>query len=476
MQKQSHTPGPAFEEQVRSKMEELRFVAPDSSWLRLEQALDLEKRKRRPLIWVWWIAAIPLALGVFMLYPRKSNPRPKSVSQPLSQHKTNFPSHSESSSLKSQHPSDAAGALPLGEEDKEKKESVGPQNRDASAEENQRADKFFKKSSGLPEAKSTRTSSIGNGQSQAPVRDRIVKESQPESRASVQESLASAIGMQPADLSALVALPGWVRQGRVGPIFLIDRSSLRALANGGVSIKPAVASGEGQRKPWKLGAYGAIGSSGVQEYAGKGNMLPNATAGGTSATRVLSFPSNGLSFGIGAVLEKPLSRKLIFSTGIIYRYYANHLLTGQRADSLFPGAYYLTSVPAFGAPASSSTGHTQTFQFFELPAGLIWQINRNPHLPITAEGGISLSELVGSKSLYYDQNSGTYRSGGPINHTEFQFYTALRLGFYQGHNLWRIGPGLQYGATPLFDRDQVSTLPQHLHYAALVISFIPGKP
>ena len=109
----------------------------------------------------------------------------------------------------------------------------------------------------------------------------------------------------------------------------------------------------------------------------------------------------------------------------------------------------------------------------QIPGSVQWQLTHNRQLPVFWEGGFSLSYLMGSNALYYNDKAGVYYKDGSVtNKFQFNLSTALLVGIpFKGVNL-QVGPQIQYGLTSLLNTQNSG---QHLFYGGLKIAVIPGK-
>ena len=52
-----------FEKQVREKMDQLGFDPSDEVWTQVDQAINSEKKKRRPIFWIFFLSGLIIAGG-----------------------------------------------------------------------------------------------------------------------------------------------------------------------------------------------------------------------------------------------------------------------------------------------------------------------------------------------------------------------------------------------------------------------------
>lgn len=250
------------------------------------------------------------------------------------------------------------------------------------------------------------------------------------------------------------------------------------------------------KRPWEAGFAGGIGVSSLNQALLKRSAIAasdnrNSTAAITGQPQTyISKIQPDLAFWAGIVMQKPLSNRLSFSTGLNLRYYSTRLRTGDKVDltgqslSLPTSSYNYTALSAItyaAAPPTSypyyAAGDKQVFinryYFLEIPGSVEWQITPNRRLPVFWEAGFSLSYLMGSNALYYNNKAGVYYKDGDVtNKFQFNLSTALLFGIpFQGVNL-QVGPQAQYGLTNLLNTQNSG---QHLFYGGIKMVVIPGK-
>jgi hypothetical protein len=251
----------------------------------------------------------------------------------------------------------------------------------------------------------------------------------------------------------------------------------------------AIAGLQKKSRPWEAGF---VAGGGVSRL----NRLNSAQAPAAVATTAISFYNiNGsnsskayisdvrsdASFSGGIYLQKGLSDRLTFNTGMMLHYYSSGITIGQQVNT-----YVLASAsfvnPAALTPTPSATvysaGNRQSFTnryyFLELPLNMQLQVNKSHLLPLFLEGGFSLARLMSANALLYDSETGVYsKQGEQINKTQVYVSTAFMAGLpIHGLHI-EVGPQVQYGLTPIVDNHGLGD--QHFFYAGLKVVIIPGK-
>lgn len=169
---------------------------------------------------------------------------------------------------------------------------------------------------------------------------------------------------------------------------------------------------------------------------------------------------NAMAFTTGLSIEKNVTKRVSISTGIQYRYFSFITEVGDR-----------NSDSALNFSANSyEHRYRNHFDFIEIPLSVKLRITRSTGFPVYWNGGITVSQLVGSNVLqlntsqreYYVDNSffrktqaglTTGFSAGIVNGKKvsinlgpyfyFQPTSIAKEGLYQGKNLFSFGLGTE---------------------------------
>jgi hypothetical protein len=94
--------------------------------------------------------------------------------------------------------------------------------------------------------------------------------------------------------------------------------------------------------------------------------------------------------------------------------------------------------------------YTNRYYYLELPVAMQWQINRGRVLPLFLRGGVTLSRLMSSNGLYYNDQSAVYfKDNSVIQPMQVSFTSGLIATLPLRGVRIQAGPELQYGATTL---------------------------
>jgi Outer membrane protein beta-barrel domain len=248
------------------------------------------------------------------------------------------------------------------------------------------------------------------------------------------------------------------------------------------------------RRPWKLGFTAspglvspvtslhqeAIVATGFGSYVPAGTYLYPGTYYSSGAYPIKysapNKPSPHFSFSGGLFLEKPISTRFSLSIGLNYHFYSTLTKTGAHVDSTI-------AVVAYGYNSTTKNGYYQqgtsnvyanNYHFLELPLVADYLISKTNKLPLLAEAGLSLGELIGSNALQYDYTEMVYfEQPHALAQTQLSASTALLVGLHSGHISYRLGPQIQYELSNLLKSNNGDT--QHLLFIGIKFAMMPWQ-
>ncbi len=143
----------------------------------------------------------------------------------------------------------------------------------------------------------------------------------------------------------------------------------------------------------------------------------------------------------GMFLEKNISSKIKISFGINYKEFNTSNLVGPRNDTT--GLYQAARFPQYR--------HYNNFKFIELPLDLSVQLGKGKTLPIFWSGGITISQLINSNALQFNQYGGNYyKDNSLFNKTQIGLSTGLSAVLFQNQKSSILfGPYIYYSASQL---------------------------
>jgi hypothetical protein len=252
-------------------------------------------------------------------------------------------------------------------------------------------------------------------------------------------------------------------------------------------VNPVVSGIRQPRHPWSVGF--AFGGGGSSIYSGSGNVLVASTSnnniyalatsryGNNSAqppgprTSAFTTTANGAkrsstgvnvgySYWAGVFGEKPLSARLSVDIGLNLHYYSVRFQTESQVSTYAPTAasLFVPSAVTYtsGSPGASSSNGEQTYvnsyYFLEVPVMVRWRLNRSRSLPLFWRGGAELSYLISSNGLYYDANSGSYKSdNGVVRRAQVGVNSGLIVGLPVKGVQIEAGPEIHYALSGLLN-------------------------
>ena len=461
---------PKFEKAVQDKMEQLEFIPSDSVWENIEIAVAPHRRRAVP-VFFWFLLAGLLLTGTGAAIYLRTDTRPvaKSVSVPVGV----SPEKSAPISADAQSVTHTPAVT-----DRIKDAPVTPGARTAFGAGSAAEQSVAGTKGGAGVAGGEFSTGGGHRKTvdRHPDAGRTADAAEPGAAGSAIDAasvtdVAPAAGAAPATSAARqhsFYQPGLIscvaaRSGIKGP--RLAPSSGTSTAVSGIPIP---------KRPWSAGFAGGIGVSSYNQ-----SLLSEATAVTTAASVVATSSPNqffaaansstssskkitstvepGLSYWAGVVAQKPLSARWTLSLGLDLHYYSSRLRVGGVVTTYSQSASALIGSSAI-APVQSypyySVGdvqvYTNQYYYLELPVAMQWQINRGRVLPLFLRGGVTLSRLMSSNGLYYNNQSAVYfKDNSVIQPMQVSFTSGLIAMLPLRGIRVQAGPELQYGATTL---------------------------
>ena len=461
---------PKFEKAVQDKMEQLEFIPSDSVWENIETAVASHRRRRAVPVFFWFLLAGLLLTGAGAAIYLRTDIRPvaKNVSAPagVSPEKSAPVSADAQSVTHTPAVSDQLKNAPV-------TPGTGTAFGAGSAEQSVAGTKGRAAAAGAEfSAGGGRRTTVDRRRDGGRVAD-----------ATEHDAAGSAIDAAPAtDVArAAGAVPATdaARQHSSYQPGLINSLAARSAVKGprlspfsGTST--AVSGIQKPRRPWSAGFAGGFGiSSYNQSLLSKASAVTTAASvlATSSPTQYLAFANSrsssskkitstvepGLSYWAGIVAQKPLSARWSLSLGLDLHYFSSRLRVGGVVTTYAQSPAALLGSSAI-APVQSypyySVGdvqvYTNRYYYLELPVAMQWQINRGRVLPLFLRGGVTLSRLMSSNGLYYNDQSAVYfKDNSVIQPMQVSFTSGLIATLPLRGIRIQAGPELQYGATTL---------------------------
>lgn len=223
------------------------------------------------------------------------------------------------------------------------------------------------------------------------------------------------------------------------------------------------------KNKWSWGLFFSAGSSGMgnslfgsaqKSFDATSYSIPNSQTGtGIYYSPSLLKPS--LAIITGFSVERNLSPKIIFATGLNYNLFRTTNIVGK--DS---AAYFRIS-------NGLSTYHN-SYHYIELPAWLKFQITGSKKVRLYGNTGFSIAQLIASNALQFNGIAGLYyQDNSLLNKTQIRFNTGLDLVlFLKQKNAISIGPYVSYGISKVANQGYNK---HHFTYIGLRTQFIFKK-
>jgi hypothetical protein len=448
-----------FEKQVKEKMDQLGFDPTDTVWTRVDLEINKEKRKRRPLFWIFFFSGLILgAAGVYTVMQMNIPWGPKIPVQEKS-------IASQPEDLKKDNPKIEPPAF----------ERNHTRNKTTSSESSGSLGKKKDR-----EAVNNRSTLSGNADSQvggATTAGNNIQKNNTE---------PEIVENREKDTSE----SSHVNQLAAGSLVVSDskqQKTEKPQINDSVSAIKSTASPKQKLKtsPWSFAITATAGfSSNNQSLFQSINAAnssyysynpSNSSTGSPSPSPYLPSGSEpGFSFGAGIMANRKLSKRISISSGLDYHYYSTKIHTGSGLDSsrfVYAANGQATLVNSFyqGGEAQS---YTNQYHFISLPLIFDFQLNKSTKNPINWEAGFSFSWLLSTNALHFDPNANVYFKNNQLfNKTQWNAITAVMVGFPVHTHTFELGPQMQYGLSGLLNTNTVNQ--EHLFYLGIKMSFIP---
>jgi len=457
-------------------MEGLEFSPSESVWANIQKAVAGQRRRRGGFY--FWRLAIPAALlagivsvGYFASRPGKASPAVNpSVTSATVKARAVAPANPSAASVDPPAAATQPAANP--EEKTIQAPAVANRSTPASPGHNSTANS----TAGL-----NTTTGLNTTAGHYPRGKRNAPGDAANAFAGADGSLSDAATTTGANIAPYLFQPGLVNQRDAASVKAARPSKKNLIALG--SLQKA-------KRPWEAGfsAGGGVSklnrlniSAAAQDQALSASLYNIATTAAAPSKSYVSDIRPDASFTAGIYLQKPLSSRWSVNLGMNLHYYSTRITIGERVNTYVPAAASLITpnLPSMSQNATSFiAGDRQVFRnhyyFLELPVNVQYKLNKSNLLPLFAEGGVSLSRLMGSDALFYNAHSGVYyKDPGVLQKTQFNISSALMVGLpFHGVRI-QAGPQVQYGLTPLINNHSQGD--QHFLYAGIRVVVIPVR-
>jgi hypothetical protein len=432
-----------FEKQVSEKMDQLGFDPSDAVWLHIDKEINEEKKKRKPIFWIFLLSGLLIAGGGIYIVSNYFNSVKKTSGAPVQSEKTN----QDNQQKEQQAPSAALPVMSRGK----KIGSFQSGNKSKNISETLTL-------TGKPKIKTEKNDLVDEG---------IKQESENIVQAPVQPGTMTEQSINGENPDTATSTNGKTNNNLVAD----SVPDIRIIEKKDQKLK---------KSTWNIGFTAGAGISNInqsffQSQNPAGIFASPANNAGTPATvHTPSESSSGFSFTLGVFFKRNLSKRFSASAGLGYHYYSTGIRTGISVDSALTVnySYALTSSVRSYYRNGDGKEFTNQFHFIELPVNLSFQLNKSQRNPVNWEAGLSLAWLINTNALHFDPYNNVYFENSQLfNKIQWHVASAVLVGFSVHRHTIQVGPQIQYGLTSLLKNS--GSYPGHLTYLGLKCSFSP---
>lgn len=460
-----------FEKRMEHKLEELKFTPSDAVWQKVE--VQIRERKRRRRFFFWWLPAIVLCTGItgWFIYSWQQKGDQANISIATAGKKTG------AVSTAGNHP-----ALPEAHEKTpvENKSQPVTENVQQAAQVPVVAEvKTGKPQMNMPVAKNHKQKHT----TKPLLQQVILKEEKPAvakiNRADV-ETVQPVMMNEPATEKKRDTINTFKQDEQTQTEKTVTSSSTGTM-QAPVAQKPVVS----KKKQNEFTAVLRIGMSDMSRFSeglSKNENLfasPGTSVGGGTGYTAATDSSNiktGFGFSAGVQLKRPLAKRSAISIGLAYAYYSSSHKTGATVYSIaqFSNDVRNTLVNNYAMVGNAVT-YSDRYHFIEIPLLYHLQLNKADKRPVTFNGGIVYSYLLGSNAQYYYKATGAYYYDRLLfSRSQLQLRTGFSLGLMKKLNYpLQVGVQYQYGLSGQWKSSL--DLNQHLSFTGVQLSWRLNK-
>lgn len=466
-----------FEKQVQQKMQELKFAPASAVWARVQA--DLQKKKRRRPVILWFLLAGLLVGGSWILYTTlpATTGQTQSAAPPA-----NIPQQQKAGAL--QEKITQKETLTSNEAVVEK-QTIARLSRGNSLIEKPIA-KHPVRASGT-----STDSPVSNPPTQQPVvteppqttagnTNTAPKNNQPADK----EGAAEPVQKEPAETTARsTETPVNAEPLEKEEEAKVENKATQKDKPAGEQDNKAVTVARKNNKQknaaknnwqWGITAGAGISDLGRQFFKSAtvadfstANFNPNSPFP-TSFNYRPSEVSAGLAWQAGGYVARNLSKKLSIKLGLNYELYSNNIKVGSQVNSVrvVNQGTDMRMVEEYYTIGNTTT-YQNKYHFVSVPLTLQWRVYDRAKHGIVWENGVNISRLVNSTALHFDGITGTYyKDDALFKKTQLMLSSAVLFTLKTNGNVQLYaGPHVQYGISNLVTGDAGSD--RHLRYAGL---------
>ncbi len=427
-----------FEKQVQQKMEELKLLPADAVWQKVEAGLPAEKKPRR---WVFFILLFAALLTGSALLWDKFNTNDKEVAENNVAAKENIVQNNTAQN-KQEKEKLIADELTANEKNNNgSKIEYGTNNNSKITT----AVKIKTRQAGVADNTFNTDAIAGNPKYLKTKAALKIKIKAPVVADDIQEFIAvpidkniTANGKTIIKVEAPVAVSNNliedVKKSAGDSSTVINKDEAVVINSDTSKVITATKSEKKKNNPqWQYRIVVAAGTSNAKSgLFGNKPVFADAVAFSASGIPVgvpvgtkPNAPSTGTAFNIGFYVQKELSARWKFGTGLNYVYQSNTIKVGSKIDTA--ANFYFNSLN-FRLDASSYyrggdlIDYKNKFHLLEIPLFFEWKLSKKS--PVYVEGGPTLMYLINSNALIYSNGSASYFTDAAIFNKLLLSFTA----------------------------------------------------
>lgn len=442
-----------FEKQIHQKLDELEIPPSESVWLGVKDRIKYKKDRKWPvIILIFLILIIPVGYYLFSPTTERlvTSTQPPKTSTAESNSNVNNTTGKNEETARS-HPdqvSDYTSDSKQGDKEKidipiRSSSSIDGKSSDVPNSSNNNRERK------VASIKSKDYSiNAANGRDQ--FKEKLVVTPKPDSEENFQGKDVTREGYgEPDELNAEIESQTYLHEIpdiKIDQALLLNYSSINQIKQLTLSdkaiteiLKARVVVENHIKKKLSVGIYAAGGITHAgSRFLGLGpapgadlqTSYNNSSPGGGSATASPSKVRNAFGYAAGMFLEKEISKNSSISFGINFKELNTSNFVGRKNDSI-PGSISFDS-----RTSGVSQQYRNSFRFIEFPLQFHTQLAKANKITLLWNGGITVSQLLGSNALQFNPFPGFYYDDNSVfNKTQFGINTALSASVIRNKNL-----------------------------------------
>lgn len=247
-----------------------------------------------------------------------------------------------------------------------------------------------------------------------------------------------------------------------------------------ISDKQTVSKTKRNERKWNLGINFSVGVSDISrsflgsDFLGAGAAEKSYFADASNLNTGIPQPGTdtlsskkpylikpSLALTIGFFADKKISKNSTITLGINYKPFSTSNKVGEKNES---ANNYRTQNPV--------NRYKNYYHFIEFPVAYSLQLTKPKNIPLVLNAGISISQLIASNAVQFNNTSGIYYYDNSLfNKTQIGFNTGIY--FSNKKNSIIIGPHIYYGITKIANQGLYKNA--HFTYLGLNSKFLFRK-